>query len=201
MEQIKNLAAALIEFQKNIGNIKKESVNPFFKSSYASLSDIIQAIKEPLIKCGLVVVQIPTGENELRTVIIHTESGETIEGTAKMLLTKQDPQGQGSAITYMRRYALGAMLGLNLEDDDDGNYASGNYRPASQTIKTPPKAKEVAKQPIQPKTTQSTPQVANQGEKCVNCGIDVPVNVASFSKSRFGSILCLACQKNFTKEN
>ena len=120
---MKNIATALLTFHKEVGKISKDSNNPFFKSKYASLSNILSAIKEPLATSGLTFTQIPTGDNELKTVIYHAESGESIEGTAKMMLAKQDIQGQGSAITYMRRYALGSMLGLNIDEDDDGNQA------------------------------------------------------------------------------
>jgi hypothetical protein len=126
---MKNIATALLNFHKEIGKISKDSSNPFFKSKYASLSNILSAIKEPLNKSNLVIVQVPTESRGLRTVIMHTESGEMIEGTATMLIVKDDIQGQGSAITYMRRYALGSMLGLNIDDDDDGNIASTKQAP------------------------------------------------------------------------
>jgi hypothetical protein len=66
--------------------------------------------------------QIPDG-NGLTTIIMH-DSGEWIRATATLTLDKQTPQGQGSAITYMRRYALSAALGIATEDDDGGNEAS-----------------------------------------------------------------------------
>ena len=121
---MKNISTALLNFHKEIGKIKKDSNNPFFKSKYASLSNILSVIKEPLNSSNLVIVQVPTDSCQLRTMIIHTESGESIEGIATMLIAKNDIQGQGSALTYMRRYALGSMLGLNIDEDDDGNIAS-----------------------------------------------------------------------------
>lgn len=119
-----NLTKALAVFHKEMGNVKKESENPYFKSSYAGLDSILPAIKEPLEKAGLTFTQIPTGENSLITMIIHAESGESIQGEYSMKPVKDDPQGRGSCLTYMRRYALVAMLGLNTESDDDGNEAS-----------------------------------------------------------------------------
>ena len=124
-ETIKELAGALAIFHKEVATIKKTETNPFFKSKYADLSNILDSIKEPLGKSGLVFSQIPSGENELTTILIHTKSGEWMSGAYRMTPAKNDPQGQGSAITYMRRYALSAILGLNTDEDDDANHASG----------------------------------------------------------------------------
>src|SRR5574343_977354 len=123
-ESITKISKALLGFQKDISKVVKDSSNPFFKSKYASLSTILDAIKKPLIDNGLVFAQFPVNENELSTIVVHTESGEYLEGTYKMTPSKNDPQGQGSVITYQRRYALGAILGLNIDEDDDGNKAS-----------------------------------------------------------------------------
>jgi hypothetical protein len=122
-ESITKLASALIGFQTDVSAIKKDSSNPFFKSKYASLSQVLDGIKKPLIDNKLAVVQFPRGEHELVTIILH-ESGEYLEESYKMTPSKNDPQGLGSAITYQRRYALCSCLGLNIEEDDDGNAAS-----------------------------------------------------------------------------
>jgi len=122
-ESIKELAKALCNFQGSVSKIKKTSDNPFFKSKYASLADILDVIREPLKENELSFVQLPEGENQLTTILMHT-SGEYISSTYTMKPTKNDPQGLGSAITYQRRYALGAILGLNIDEDDDGNAAS-----------------------------------------------------------------------------
>lgn len=120
----KHIAQSLAVFHKEMQAVKKDSENPYFKSSYAGLDSILPAIKEPLEKAGLTFTQIPFGESSLETYIIHAETGEHIHGAYTMKPTKDDPQGRGSALTYMRRYALVAMLGLNTEEDDDGNKAS-----------------------------------------------------------------------------
>jgi hypothetical protein len=125
-ESIKAISKALLDFDKQVSKIKKTETNPFFKNSYAPLSEILDGIKEPLMNAGLTVKQFPTGEHELTTAIIHAESGEFIVSAYKMAPSKNDPQGEGSRITYQRRYALGAALGLNIDEDDDGNQASGN---------------------------------------------------------------------------
>lgn len=123
-ETIKNLAVALHTFHKEMGKVGKDSSNPFFKSKYASLPQIQEAIKEPLEKSGLVYSQFPDGQHGLTTILMHTDSGEWIEAKYEMTPAKNDPQGQGSAITYQRRYALGSILGLTIDEDDDGNAAS-----------------------------------------------------------------------------
>lgn len=125
------IASALIKFHKEVGIVKKSETNPFFKSKYANLSAIITVIDEPLEKAGLAYTQFPTGQNELTTLLMHAESGEWIKGAFTMTPTKNDPQGQGSVITYQRRYALGAILGLNIDEDDDGNKGSAKQSPQS----------------------------------------------------------------------
>ena len=122
-ETIKELAAAMTKFQAKLPKVSKDAKNPFFKNRYASLSNIIEGTQKLLAEEGLSVIQMPTGEHELTTMLLH-ESGEYITSTYTMRPTKNDPQGLGSAITYQRRYALGAILNLNIDDDDDGNEAS-----------------------------------------------------------------------------
>jgi hypothetical protein len=117
------LSKALIEFQSKLIKVKKDSKNPHFGNKYASLSQIIEAIQQPLAECGLTIIQLPVGECQLETILLHT-SAEWISETYTMRPQRNDPQGIGSMITYQRRYALGAMLNLNIEEDDDANTAS-----------------------------------------------------------------------------
>ena len=124
-ESIKEIANALCAFQGEVGKIRKEATNPFFKSKYATLSQILDVIQEPLTKSGLSIMQMPKGENELITILLHI-SGEWISESYIMRPVKNDPQGIGSCITYQRRYAIASILCLNIDDDDDGNKASGN---------------------------------------------------------------------------
>jgi len=123
-ESLVNIGKALILFHIKVDSVKKDAKNPFFKSNYASLSNILDSINEPLIESGLCFSQFPTGENELHTILIHAESGEYIRSSYVMKPVKDDPQGRGSVITYQRRYALAAILGLNIEEDDDANHAT-----------------------------------------------------------------------------
>lgn len=130
-ESIKNIAKALITFHIKVDKVKKDAKNPFFKSTYASLSNILEAINEPLIESGLSFTQFPSGENGLTTTLMHAESGEFMESDYTMKPVKDDPQGKGSVITYQRRYALAAVLGLNIDEDDDANTGThGGKNPA-----------------------------------------------------------------------
>ena len=122
-ESIKQLAAALAVFHIKVDVIKKDAKNPFFKSTYASLSNILDAIKIPLAESDLSFSQHPMGENGLSTILMH-KSGEWIGSHFTMKPVKNDPQSYGSCLTYMRRYSISAILGLNIMEDDDGNEAS-----------------------------------------------------------------------------
>ena len=121
----KNLAKALSTFQVKVDKIKKDATNPFFKKNYASLSNIQDAIAVPLQESGLVYSQMPSDQNNLTTILVEVESGEYFQSTYNMPVARiNDPQAVGSAITYAKRYALVAILGLNIDDDDDGNLAT-----------------------------------------------------------------------------
>jgi hypothetical protein len=131
------LAAALGE----IHNATKDSKNPHFKNSYASLASVIDATKATLAENGLVVIQSPgwnDGRVTVTTRIMH-ESGEWIEGVAESPVGKADPQGVGSAVTYLRRYSLAAMCGIT-QEDDDGQAAS---RPAPKKPKADQRTKDL----------------------------------------------------------
>lgn len=146
--EINELAVALHEFQNNVESVKKDARNPHFGKKYASLSSLVDTIREPLYEAGLSFMQFPTGEHCLHTRIIH-KSGQYLGSTYKMTPVKNDPQGIGSSITYQRRYALAAALGLSVEDDDDGNEAS-KAKPESKGAKAQPKP-EPAKEQLNPK--------------------------------------------------
>lgn len=121
-EQVDKLAAALCKAQAEMGGAVKDAKNPFFKSSYADLTSVIKAIKEPFANNGLSYSQFPVtseggGGVGVVTVLLHS-SGQWIESEFYLPLAKKDPQGGGSAITYARRYALQAMAGIPTADDD-----------------------------------------------------------------------------------
>lgn len=138
-DTIKNLADALCKFQSSMEAIAKDAINPFFHSKYASLSAIIEDTRKPLAVVGLSYAQFPSGDGELTTVLMHN-SGEWMAATFATKPVDAKPQSVGSAITYARRYALCAVLGLQVEDDD-ANQASAT--PAKAAAK--PAAKPVSK--------------------------------------------------------
>jgi hypothetical protein len=121
-ETIGKLAEALAKAQGVIEGAHKSSANPYFKSKYADLASVWDAIRKPLSENGLAVVQtgIPSVEADIisiETTLIHN-SGEFISGIMSAKLVKNDPQAVGSAVTYLRRYSLSAIVGVSPEDDD-----------------------------------------------------------------------------------
>ena len=125
-ESIGNLAKALSQVQAVLRGAIKDSNNPFFKSSYADLSSVWDACREPLAKHGLSIIQTTDVADNgviVETTLAH-ESGEWISGRLLLNPTKHDPQGIGSALTYGRRYSLAAIVGV-CPEDDDGEGAMG----------------------------------------------------------------------------
>ena len=125
-DTISALAAALAKAQAAIRPAKKDSTNPHYKSKYADLASIMEACRDALAANDLSVVQMPVdiipGHASLETVLLH-KSGEWMSSVASCRLSKDDAQGYGSAITYLRRYCLAAMLAI-AQDDDDGESAA-----------------------------------------------------------------------------
>lgn len=136
-EQINELAAALAKAQSEISGATKDTENTFFKSKYADLASIWTAIREPLSKNGLCVIQTTNiAENNLLiliTTLLHS-SGQWIAGHYPINPIKNDPQGIGSASTYARRYALAAIVGAFQVDDDGEGSMNRNNAPTGQTI-------------------------------------------------------------------
>lgn len=135
-EQVDKIFPALIKAQSEMGNAKKSSANPFFKSKYADLSEIIEVSKDVLSANGIGIIQSPGGDGNTVTVtarLIHV-SGQWIEDTISLPLTQNTPQAAGSAITYGRRYQLAALMNM-AQEDDDGNTASEKPDPEFIKVK------------------------------------------------------------------
>jgi hypothetical protein len=125
-ESINELATALAKAQGKITGALKDSANPFFKSKYADLAACWDSCRLPLSENGLSVIQVPAADEQgvvLTTILAHA-SGQWIKSMLRMVPKDGSPQSVGSALTYARRYALAAMVGL-AQVDDDGNAASG----------------------------------------------------------------------------
>jgi len=170
-DSINELAAALSKAQGAMDGAKKTASNPFFKSKYADLASVKDAIREPFATYGLSVVQVPQtrfegapeayewtarGSGEVRhgvrvftvvtvlTRLLHT-SGQWIEESVSAMLPNGDPQSVGSAISYLRRYALQSVAGIASEDDDAESVTSPSRRPPI----LPPPAPAKATAPVQ----------------------------------------------------
>ena len=135
-ESIKQIAEALVSAQKEIRFAVKDSTNPHYKSKYANINSVIDAVKAPLNNNGIAILQSlsPSDDNKLHltTRLLHS-SGEWIEDTAVCPIQKQDPQGLGSAISYIRRYSISSLCAL-YADDDDGQSAALNAADYLQKI-------------------------------------------------------------------
>lgn len=114
---------ALLEFQTEGIALQKNAINPHFKNKYISLDELLGQVLPVLNRLGIVLLQQPCsvgGDPALSTSITLAATGESIESTMPLVLQKNDPQGQGAAITYARRYALMSILGLVADEDVDG---------------------------------------------------------------------------------
>lgn len=137
-EQINELIDALSKAQGEIVGALKDSKNPFFKSNYADLASVMDAIRSPFSKNGLAYVQTTEADEQgvcVTTMLAH-KSGQWIRGKLRMMPKDATPQGIGSCITYARRYALAAIAGV-AQIDDDGNAASGRDEKGTTTDPRP----------------------------------------------------------------
>jgi len=130
------IAKAFIKAQSEMRTPKKGNSNPFFKSKYADLNSVLEAVLEALHNNGIAILQ-PTvfieGKSFVNTVLLH-ESGEKLEGFTEILFSKpNDAQAQGSGITYARRYGLQSICGVGAEDDD-GNNASQSKKESPELV-------------------------------------------------------------------
>ena len=120
----------LLQVQKEIQPIIKDKKNPFFKSNYADINNMLEVVKPILSKHGIILLQ-PTTATGLKTLLIDAETGENLAESEIAIPQDNDPQKMGSKITYYRRYALQSLLALEAEDDD-GNTASGKTETRSK---------------------------------------------------------------------
>jgi hypothetical protein len=143
------LLEALLVVQANKPKLKKTASNPAFKGSkYAPLDEVVDKVTPLLTENGLVWKTKPSYNADygpsLRYEMAHAPSGEKDEGEMPLLLSKNDAQGQGSAITYARRYAICAYLDLVAEDDDDGARAAQGQSQSQNEYGRPATDKQVA---------------------------------------------------------
>ena len=140
-ELLNDLATALSAAQADFKAVDKDSVNPFFKSKYAGLPEVVKTASPIITKHGLSVMQTMgfDGENDTLTTMLLHNSGQWVSDTMRLHLSKEDAQGHGSATTYARRYSYMSILGLVAEEDDDGNSAVKTMKPVEKKIFPMPK--------------------------------------------------------------
>lgn len=166
-DSIAALTAALSKAQGEITGAVKDADNPFFKSHYADLQSVWDAIRGPLSKNGLAVMQLPGMEGSAITVetVLSHSSGEWMASTLSMVPVKSDPQGVGSAITYARRYALQSVAGV-APMDDDGEAAMGRTHNPSKgaAIERHEQERENAARNVGREQPRSEPQTSGSSE-------------------------------------
>lgn len=134
-QSIGALAAALAKAQADITGAVKDSANCFFKSKYADLESVWSACRKQLTSNGLSVIQTtqPTKHGLMLVTTLAHSSGEWIRGYMPILSKDASAQAQGSGISYARRYALAALVGV-YQTDDDAEAATGRGDPRSITV-------------------------------------------------------------------
>ena len=169
-ENITELAKALLNVQRTVQPIAKDAENPFTKSWYASLNSVMDACRAALIENDIWMCQHPVPVEQpnslgLVTKLTHAESGQWQSSLAVVPMPKADPQGMGSAMTYARRYALTAMLGMVTEDDDGEGAKNGK------------------KSPVRPKLPVINPELQKERQRnqSTTNNISAPSNRASAS--------------------
>lgn len=173
---IANIAAALAAAQGQMEGAKKDSANPFFSSRYADLASIIGSIRAPLAANKIAHIQNPGSDEQgtfVDSMLIHA-SGEWFRGRIRMNIPKifhkesrewmsgDTPQGRGSVITYMRRYALQAMVGLEAEDDDGNEATRRNDHDDRPWRESAPKTKPLTPGSFQTPKTVDLPKQDNE---------------------------------------
>lgn len=162
-EHINELAVALNKAQSDFMVAKKDAKNPFFKSKYATLNSVYEAVAPALLSNGFTIIQPIVGDS-VETTLIHA-SGQFITSSCPIVCAKQnDPQAMGSAITYARRYSLASLLGVMTDEDDDGEKAMG------RTDKKPVQKKEnpaPAPAPVVEKQKDEKPSLKERYESCM----------------------------------
>lgn len=158
--ELNKIFEALAKVQGAMGFAKKDSENPFYRTTYADLASCWETCRELLSKKNLCVIQLTQESKDgmviVRSILGHS-SGQWISGMLALKPTKTDPQGVGAAFTYGRRFGLMGLVGIAPDDDDDGNSISKtptqNYKP----IQTQQKAQQKTKSSLpipKPKQTE-----------------------------------------------
>lgn len=124
-EKTLTIAEAMAKVHEKLVQPKKDKENPFFKSKYVPLENVVEAIDNAIKGTGLAYMQLPfSTDNGVGVKTIVMTKDEKIESDLVLPSKKVDAQAYGSVITYARRYALSAFFGITSDEDDDGNEAT-----------------------------------------------------------------------------
>jgi len=160
------LYAKMMTIQKENLAINKDSKNPFYKSNYISLDNLVSVLTPFLNKLDLFLYH-KTENKEVKTTIVDIKSGEEISSSFPMI-DDLTPQKLGSCISYWKRYNIGQLFNIITDRDDDWNVASE-------------KVEKAVKKDVK--------------IECKKCKTEVSKQVARFSYDKYGKVLCLNCQK------
>jgi hypothetical protein len=131
---MQNLYQALSKVKKEMVAIKKTSDNPYFKSKYANLEAHLDMIEPLLEKHGLLLLQPPIaqdGTTAVRTLVVHVDSGESLESSILIPQNLTDAQKIGASVTYFRRFLINATFAMKSEDQDGNDITDKQTKPAS----------------------------------------------------------------------
>ncbi|MBV8781907.1 MAG: ERF family protein [Phycisphaerae bacterium] len=194
-ESVAAIAPAFVSAQAKVMPAAKDSENPHFRSKYADLASVMHACKDALNENGIGVIQSPAPADgtrlKLETRLIH-KSGEWFSGTMEMPLVKSDPQAYGSSLTYARRYALAAMVGVCPEDDDANGAMPEPGNTRGQRKDNPPSRQSAQSQK---KAAPSAPQMSD--EQYAEFERDLPdiFSTQGFDKESQERAIAAVCKK------
>ena len=182
---MKALAAALVAAQAEMPNLTPDSQNPHYKSMFVSLSHLITETRPILNKNGIAIIQLPAlweGQPVLRTTLIHGPSGESIVADMPLILGRNDMQGLGAALTYAKRQAWTAALGIAGDEDNDGEPPP------------PPKPPKARSKAVSSPAPQPTPE-----EQAIVAELEEISTPAPITDAQMKKLMALFKEKGFTE--
>lgn len=187
-ESITKISAALVIAQRAMAGAYKDAKNPFYKSNFASLNAVREAVTPALNSNGITVLQPmkfdANGRTIIETVLLH-ESGEFISSETPVIVSKaNDPQAEGSGQSYARRYGLQSLLSVGTTDDDGEAAMGRTEKPATQTKDqaTPAKFEPVAAVVTKVDTVKKTVSISTDPAVVATTPTESPKKTSSFKR-------------------
>lgn len=204
----KTLVEAITQAQSEMTHAVLDEVNPQFKSKFASLKSVIDAVKPSLNRHGVLFVQksVPTDHGIAIETVFYGYGEEISTGPVPVPAQKATPQGYGSAITYAKRYSLAMACGISAAQDDDGNLAEKEAPPKVSFADVETPVADLATKPEKTKPiVDHNPKTAEQATIAVDALIDMiraMCNTESEVRSMFEANNALAnnLERNFPEE-